>query len=152
MIYIIEDSPLKARKISELIGSIVVNEEIKILGSFQTGLKEIEKLSPKLIVLDMTLPTFDRVPNGREGRLRALGGYDLMKKMQYKKLVSKVVVLTQLESFGDGEEEISFEEVTLRCKRDFPDFFIDSIFFEQTGSAWESALIAIIERVILNDN
>lgn len=145
-IYIIEDNNLKATSISDFFNQEfhgILN--ISIFSSFQSGLRAIEKFHPNLIILDMTLPTFDRKPNAREGRMRPLGGYDLMHKMVHKSIASDVIVVTQLETFGEGEEEISFLEITERCKNDFQEFFLGSVYFDQGGINWQPLLKSLVD-------
>ena len=78
---------LKAKKIIKFLEEdMLYSAEIQIFTSFQSGLRAVEAACPQLVILDMTLPTFDRKPNSREGRVRPLGGYDLMRKMKLKNL------------------------------------------------------------------
>lgn len=148
-IYIVEDNILKAACISDFfLREYVETFSTTVFGSFQSALKAIETSPPDLIILDMTLPTFDRKPNSREGRMRPIGGYDLMCKMKYKDISAYVVVVTQLETFGEGDEEISFPEITARCDRDFPNFFLGSVYFDQGGINWQSNLALLIKKFL----
>ncbi|WP_433740042.1 response regulator [Pseudomonas putida] len=147
-IYIVEDSALKANNIisflSEFYGE---DEQLRLFLSFQSGLKALELEPPGLVILDMTLPTFDRRPNAREGRLRPLGGYDIMRKLKLKNINTKVIVVTQLESFGDDEDEVSFKEITAQCYREFPEFFLGSVYYDQNGTSWRHELEKILRML-----
>ena len=146
IVHIVEDNTFKATSISDFLkgefGEILCTS---VYGSFQSALRAIEVSVPDLIVLDMTLPTFDRKPNSREGRMRPIGGYDLMHKMKHRSLTAAVIVVTQLEQFGEGEEEVSFSEITTRCKRDFPDFFLGSVYYDQGGLNWQGELTSLVQ-------
>tara|TARA_R110002126_G_scaffold274178_2_gene419113 strand:- start:518 stop:988 length:471 start_codon:yes stop_codon:yes gene_type:complete len=145
MIYLIEDSNLKASQIESFLNSeLRFAADVHVYSSFQSGLKALELVPPILAILDMTLPTFDRRPNCREGRLRPLGGYDILRKMRLKNIRSKVVILTQLESFGEGVDKIGFDEITEKCKAEFPDIFLKSIYFDQGGELWQDALREVL--------
>ncbi|MES2264294.1 MAG: response regulator [Pseudomonadota bacterium] len=149
--YIVEDSPLKA----ELLGKFLIERfpilNVHIAGSYQSGLKLIEKESPGLIILDMTLPNFDRLPNAREGRLRPIGGYDMMRKIKLREVQTRIIVVTQLESFGEGEDEVSFEEMAARCATEFSQTYVGSVYFDQREAAWQDELENYIKKVIAND-
>lgn len=109
MIYVVEDSDLKIQKIeSFLLDNGFNKDQICIFRSYQSGIQAILNSPPELIILDMSIPTFDKSIDSREGRLRPLGGYDIMKKILFKKIETKVVVLTQLEFFGEGAEKNKF--------------------------------------------
>src|SRR5690606_24217171 len=141
LIYIVEDSALKAGKIQSFLTQKFTDlHKSEVFSSYQSGLRAIQNRAPDILLLDMTLPNFDRAIHSREGRVRPLGGYDLMRKLQLKELICKVIVVTQLESFGEGDEEISFDEITSRCSIEFPNLFIDSVYFDQSGVKWQIKL------------
>jgi hypothetical protein len=93
----------------------------------------------------MTIPTFDRGHNKREGRLRPLGGYDLMRKLKLRNTRTHVIVVTQIETFGEGEDEVSFSEISARCKREFPEMFLGSVYFRQGEVTWQNELIQHVQ-------
>lgn len=150
-IFVIEDDLLKARSLGNFISVEFPELETEVFRSFRSGLSAIQAGLPSLVILDMTLPTYDRSPGVREGRLRPLGGYDLMRKVQRLKLRPIMIVVTQLESFGEGQNQVSFQEITARCEREFPAFFGGSVYYHPTSSSWgvelKAALTAATERV-----
>ena len=145
--YIVEDSPLKAELIQNFLRERFPELVVRVAASYQSGLKLVQSSPPKLVILDMTLPNFDRMPNSREGRLRPTGGYDMMRKIKLRKIDTRIIVVTQLESFGDGEDEVSFDEITARCRREFPETFVGSVYFDQREAAWQDSLEQLIENV-----
>jgi CheY-like chemotaxis protein len=149
IIHIVEDNIFKATSISDFLnGEFGETFCTSVYGSFQSALRAVEVSVPDLIVLDMTLPTFDRKPNSREGRIRPIGGYDLMHKMKHRSLMAAVIVVTQLEQFGEGEEEVSFSEITTRCEREFPDIFLGSVYYDQGGLNWQGELASLVRMFL----
>lgn len=142
----IEDNPLKADRICSYLEEQFPAATISLYGSFQSGLKAIEDASPDIVLLDMNLPTFDRGPNVREGRNRPLGGYDLMRKLRLRNILPRVVVITQLESFGDGEDEMSFDELTVLCEKEFPSMFAGSVYFSSSDNEWQEDLTRLMNN------
>lgn len=145
---VIEDNQQKAEKIISFLRSKFKNEDIYCLGSYQSGLKFIKKESPDLIILDMTLPTFDRIAGKREGRMRPFGGVDIMRKMQLKKINSKVIVVTQFSVFDDGEERVDFKTLFSRCKNDFSDIFIGSVKYSHSSESWLDELGLFLKKAL----
>ena len=145
--YLIEDDSLKSDKLIAFLKREFSFLEVSIARSFQSGLQLLASATPELVLLDMRLPTFDSLPQSREGRQRPLGGYDLMRKIKRGGMQCPVIIVTQLDSFGDGNDEVSFHEISQRCKREFPGMFFGSVYFPQTSSAWEGELAALILSV-----
>lgn len=143
LIYIVEDDFLKASRLMTFLNENIQGAQTSIFGSFQSGLKAIQLATPDLVILDMTLPTFDRAGSDREGRLRPLGGYDLMRKLVHHSVQVSVVVVTQLETFGEGVDQVTFPELVDRCRRDFPTIFRGAVYFRQAGSAWQHELLKL---------
>lgn len=144
-IFIIEDDQLKLGRIHEYLSHAYSDAVIDCFGSYNSGLRACEQGSPDLVILDMALPTFDRKPNKREGRLRPLGGYDLLSKFDLKDLPIKAIVVTQLTDFGDGDERMSFSEITNICQEEFPSHFLGSVYFAQSNTDWQNDLQNILD-------
>jgi CheY-like chemotaxis protein len=149
ILYIVEDNLIKIEKIQGFLTSRIPEiKKINYFYSFNSGLKAVKENPPNLILLDMTLPTFDRRPNSREGRSRPLGGYDIMRKMKLFGIKSRVIVVTQLESFGEGSEMVGFKDLTILCKKEFGDFFLGSVYFNQSDSAWMEDLYKLLKTAM----
>lgn len=138
LIYLIEDDPQKTEKIATYVRELSPTAELRVLRSYQSGLKEIEKETPNFIVMDMTLPTFDMTGVARHGRPRSLGGYEIMRKIKLRGLSIPTFVISALETFGDGK--ITFEEIRGRCQDEFPGTFLGATFFRLSSDEWKPAL------------
>jgi CheY-like chemotaxis protein len=149
IVHVVEDSALKASNICTFFAhAFPTIAQPEVSGSFQSAMRAIMEMKPDLIIMDMTIPTFDRKPNAREGRMRPIGGYDLMCKMKHRAILASVIVVTQLETFGEGDEEVSFSEITSRCEREFPDLFLGSVYYDQSGLSWQADLEKLVSSLL----
>jgi hypothetical protein len=71
-----------------------------------------------------------------------------MRKVRRRGLAPAVIVVTQLETFGEGENQVSFAEITEKCRREFPDMFVGSVYYHPTSSDWKSPLTELVSRTI----
>lgn len=142
--YIVEDDALKSERLILFMRERFPTSEVTLFGSFQSGLKAVELKVPDLLLLDMTLPTFDRQLGARESRLRPLGGYELLSKLRLKSIKTKVIVVTGLVAFGEGGSRITFEEVEGRCRYEFGSLFAGMIYYQQTSLEWQQILASCI--------
>lgn len=147
-VYLVEDDPLKAKVISSFMAEHFPDLDLEFYCSFHSGLKAIESNPPDLVLLDMTLPTYDRAPGEREGRLRPLGGYELLSKIRLRAIKTKVIVITGLISFGDGGQRITFDEINSRCVVEFPDSFMGMVYYQQSDLDWCDDLERLIREII----
>lgn len=147
LVYLVEDDSLKADVLIEFLKEKLPTGEVSCFGSFQSGLRAIQKESPHLILLDMTLPTFDRGSSQSEGRLRPLGGYDIMRKLKLKNIPFRAIVVTQLETFGEDDNRVTYEEITDRCQKEFSGQFFGSVHFPQGSDDWKDDLGRLIDAL-----
>jgi len=150
-VYLVEDDPLKAKVISGFMAERFPDLSLDFYCSFHSGLKAIENNTPDLVLLDMTLPTYDRAPGEREGRLRPLGGYELLSKIRLRAIKTKVIVITGLISFGDGAQRITFAEINSRCIAEFPGLFTGMVYYQQSDLDWCDDLARFVREIIGGD-
>lgn len=146
LIYIVEDDPLKAESLSVFMKAADATAKIDIFRSYHSGLSAIMERKPDLLILDMTLPTYDRSPATRAGRIRPLGGYELLRKVRLHDASVHAIVVTMLESFGDGDEEVSYDDMTKTCRSDFDGMFLGSVYFQLGTSNWQVELKSIYDQ------
>ncbi|MGT2502567.1 response regulator [Bradyrhizobium guangxiense] len=147
-VLIIEDETQKAERVSGVVRAAVPDAEIRVCRSYQSGLRFLEQESHiNLVILDVSLPTFDPDPELRHGRPRPLGGYDLMRKMKRKNRTPPVVILTALENFGSATQQYSFEQLSAKCSEEFPENFKGAIYYSQSRTTWRDQLTDVIRAV-----
>lgn len=143
-ILIVEDNSAKAEELESFIRSSCQPIELSSSRSYQSGLKAVRDFAPDVLLLDMTLPTFDPAPHQGEGRMRQQGGYELMRKLKLKNMRPTVILVTQFESFGEGEDEMSLAEIVARCREEFPGIYYGHVYFSLVDSGWRSKLKRIL--------
>jgi hypothetical protein len=93
-----------------------------------------------LIVLDMSLPTFDMGPTESGGRPQGFGGAELMRHMERSEREMPVVIVTQWERFGKKPKEIGLPELTRSLQEEHPTMFRGLIYFSSSHEAWKNEL------------
>jgi CheY-like chemotaxis protein len=148
-VLIIEDDSQKAQNVWDLVAEVRKGVQMHVCRSYQSGLRWLSEPAHcvDLVILDMSLPTFDPTPDQRQGRPRPLGGHDLMRKLRRAGRSPAVVVLTALENFGLKSEQLTFEELSKRCAAEFPEMFRSAIQYSQSSSGWRSKLTETIREI-----
>ncbi len=118
-ILVVEDDVFKGRQIVNFTKSINNNIIITQKGALNSGLLELTKNEYDLVILDMSLPTFD---NNESEHFQPYGGLLFLDEVKRKKYKVPIVIVTQYASFGEGEGETTLEEIDLNCKNKYPNF------------------------------
>lgn len=144
-ILIIDDEIVKRNELSQFISELTIMKEIHYGQSYTSGLRAIIKYKPKLILLDMSMPTYDPTQEDpRGGRPLSMAGHYLLKEIKRKKINTKVIVFTQHPYQEIKNINKSLDEITAMFHKEFPDIFIDSIFYNVTENNWKNKLQTLL--------
>jgi len=137
---VIEDDPNKAKNLEDFLIEGFPGENVKLCRSYQSGLKAVLEGSFDLVVLDMQLPTFD-IKSGEDGhKFRKMAGVDILNEIKRKNRKSKVIIVTQFETFGEGEHYIDLSDLKKELKKNFSTLYIDTVFYDAKFSSWRENL------------
>ncbi|MDX2172976.1 MAG: response regulator [Bacteroidota bacterium] len=125
-----------------------LTDDFRIAKSIQSGKKALQEEKYDLILLDMTIPTFDVSPLEQGGRTQPFGGRMLLAQMVRNRVETKVVVVTQFDLFGKGEAEITLQELDNQLKNSFPKIYCGAIHFSVSITGWKDLLYKKINNLI----
>lgn len=145
-ILIVEDDELKTERIRNFIKLELPDYEIEVARSYKSGLRALVAARRALVILDMTLPSFDISPGSDGGRPLSLGGKELLRQMKRRCLIYPSVVLTGFDAFGSEPEAVTLDQLDNELKRSFGDFYIGSIYFNATSDDWRDQLRVFIHK------
>jgi CheY-like chemotaxis protein len=143
-ILVIEDSPEKARHLVEFLSSELAHPDVETRQSYRNGLAAIRDGRPELVLLDMTLPNYDRSGADRGGRTRVYAGRDILREMQRLKLPSHAIIVTQFETFREDGQERTLEELQRELEDDFPINYLGTVYYHASRSDWRPKLAQLI--------
>lgn len=146
---IIEDDPNKSRQIMEFLKEDFDNASIAECRSYRSGLNNIIKDPPEVLILDMTMPTYDISSTEKGGRTRAYAGMEILGEIKRKKINLKVIIVTQFENFGEGGNIMTLEEIKDLLLNDFPNHYLCTISYQPSEAKWRKELSHAIKGVIV---
>lgn len=138
-ILIIEDDENKLKQISTFIKEFSKYIELTESRSYHSGIKEVLKNTFDLIILDMTMPTFDISPSEVGGRPRVYAGIDILSQMKKKLISIPVVVVTQFETFGESGNKISLDELDNQLRSEYNNY-LSAIYYNASSDNWKNEL------------
>lgn len=106
-VLIVEDNRNKLKQIRDLLEKKYADCEIVEAYAFNSGVKKVLENNWDLVILDMSLPTYNITYTESGGDKKPIAGKNIMKRMLNRKIYTPVVVITQFETFDD--DKISLE-------------------------------------------
>ena len=109
--------------------------------SYNSAVKAIKEDSFDLILLDMTMPTFDISAQESGGRSQPFGGKMILYELVRREIITKVIVITQFDIFGKGNEEITLRDLDTELMELFSVNYIGAIQYSIKYSNWKALLL-----------
>ena len=144
-ILIIEDNQLKREKVREFVKTSF-DANLFEACSYNSGVKTAIANDFDFIILDMSMPTFDRTDATNGGRFRAIGGKEIASKLFKIKRLVPFAVLTGYKDFSVDARNLSIEEIDELLKS-VGDNYRGCVLYDVAESGWKEKLFEIIRRV-----
>lgn len=146
-ILLIEDDQNKQNEIKDFVEKYLSNDvSIDVKRSFQSGYQAIINNCYDLLLLDMSMPTFDIGLGESGGRSRPFAGKDILMRLKARKIRLPVVVVTQFVRFGDRNKYITLSEIKEELRSKYSENYINTVYYQSTSNDWKKNL-----QEVLND-
>ncbi len=139
---LIEDDEYKATQIRNFLAK--QGYELDLRMAFQSGMRAVMQGSYDLLLLDMSIPTFDPAGVNRGSRHRPFGGKDVLRELKRRELDIPVVVVTQYSVFGEGRENITLEELNGSLRDEFDGIYRGLVYFDASSLDWTLKLTEML--------
>ena len=144
---LVEDDEDKRQQLAAFIKGQLSSDVIEAR-SLQSGLKALIANDYDLIVLDMSMTTFDISPaeNENGGRPQPFGGREILLQMKRRRIATRAVVVTQYDKFGQGDEETSLDELDRQLHEAFPNTYIGAVAYNVGFTGWQDQLLNLLQE------
>lgn len=145
-ILIIEDNKNKLSRLKSFILDMRFEKEIKIeeANSFTSGIRRINEKIWDIVILDMSLPTYDITHHENGGDKKPVAGKEIMKRMIHRNIIIPVIIITQFDTFG--ENRITLDILNREFEEEFGRIWKGTIFYD--GDEWKNKLDYILTNAI----
>lgn len=147
-IFIVDDEDGKIQNISDFVKSRFPDCEIEIFRSFQKGLHALLTDPPDMLLLDMTMPTYEVGPRESGGRERRYAGREIIRRLNRKKILVPVIVITQYEQFEEGGKDVDLKTIKNELAERYSSLFVDAIYYNASDSQWMSHLESLLKPIV----
>jgi CheY-like chemotaxis protein len=146
-ILFVEDNPHKRASVIEYIKVLLPDSEVVEAYSFSSGCQAITRHQFSLILLDISLPTYDRVGSESGGKFRPFAGKEIARKLIRSGSKSRVAFITQYNSFSDRGTSYSFDSLGADLASEIGGNFAGLVFYDSSRSSWKTEISTILDAV-----
>lgn len=115
--------------------------------SVSSAIQHLRGSTPDLILLDMSLPTFDVGPGESGGRPQGFGGVEVLRYIDRFGIRVPVIVITAYEAFAKDGRQINLTALEDQLKKAHGEMFIGIVYYNSVYETWLEDLSSAIDRV-----
>lgn len=146
-ILIVEDESPKYEHIKSFFIDMITNVKIDQSRSVSSAIDYLDDESPDLIILDMSLPTFDISDYETGGRPQGFGGIEILRNMYLEDNFCPTVVVTGYPSFlKESGEMVGLNELRIELIDKYGDFLKGVLHFNTTTDEWKNEMKRIVSE------
>ena len=147
-ILIADDEQPKLASIADWLSIFAPKVEILTSRSVRSTIHAAISSRPDLILLDMSLPTFDIAQGETGGRPQGFGGAEVLRHLEFYELLPKVIVITQYEGFESKGKHVGLRELGEELRSQHGDSFVDCVYFSAVSDEWKLQLGGFISQMV----
>jgi CheY-like chemotaxis protein len=147
-ILVADDESRKIENISEFIAEKFPNFSLLTSRSVKSTISSIVEGAFDLIILDMSLPTFDIAPGEPGGRAQGSGGIEVLRNMDFHEIETPVIVVTQYETVPERGMLVPLKAIEERLYKEHPGTFRGCVFFGALNDTWRPILLEKVESIL----
>lgn len=147
-ILLVEDEAPKRANVRSLVEGMNINAVITEARSVGSAIRQLRRETFELVLLDMSLPTFDVGAGESGGRPQGFGGIEVLRYMDRFKVTAPAIVITAYPAFASGDQEIDLSSLSEKLKIDHPHSFSDLVFYNSMFSTWRVELEEMVRKAL----
>ena len=142
-ILIVEDNTKKLESIKKYFINNCPECVIDETYSFSGGRKKVFERKWDLVILDMTLPTYDITHSESGGDKKPIAGINIIKRMKNRGVYYSTIIITQFETFDD--EKISLASLNQELEEKYSDIWKGTVYYGD--DEWEEKLTELLKKL-----
>ena len=140
-ILLVEDEAPKRIHIERFLTNFSQAIQVNSVYSVNTALDRLDIEIPDILLIDMSLPTFDIGEHEGGGRPQGLGGVEILRYMSMAEIVCPVIVITGYEAFPrDAGSPVELSQIRQELLSDFSHLVRGVLHYNSTYDEWKLQL------------
>ena len=137
-------------KLQDIVGLIYENYpevHITTAKSLQSGLTEALTDDHDLMLVDMTMPNFDRTVTDDGGRPHAFAGREILRQMRRRGVTTPAIIVTHFHRFGPEDDFTTLEQLKVELETRF-DNYVGTVQYRSNVDDWRGELMSVITKAL----
>jgi CheY-like chemotaxis protein len=147
-ILLVEDEAPKQERILSFLREHWPDSSVRTARSVRSAVDQLTSDELDLVLLDVSLPTFDVGPNESGGRPQNFGGVEVLRYMDLYEKPIPTILITAYEAFSKDGKPIDHEALDHELREQHPNSYRGLIYYNSLFTEWRTFLEDIIAKEI----
>jgi CheY-like chemotaxis protein len=147
-ILVVEDEDPKLEGIQKFLKDFDATLDISFARSVKSGLNRLGVELPDVLLLDMSLPTFDITGFEPGGRPQGFGGMEIVRYLDSLESRVPTIVVSAYDAFARDGKSVELKDLALELVTDFPDMIRGVVYFNPIHDQWSDELATLIRSCL----
>jgi CheY-like chemotaxis protein len=143
-ILLVEDEDPKLAGIQKFLKDFGGHLSLEVARSVKAGLESLQLRLPDVLILDMSLPTFDITAIEPGGRPQGFGGIEIIRYLDSLDAQVPTIVVSAYEAFAKDGKNIDLRALEIELVRDFPQLVKGVVYFNPLQADWSGSLRSLL--------
>lgn len=139
-VLLVEDEDPKRQHLLNFCDEVFATVTIELAASVRGAIDFLRSTSVDLVLLDMSLPTFDIAAKERGGRPQGAGGIEVMRFLEMMDLSVPIVVVTAYPAIQIDGRQQTLDEVDALLREEHPGLYRGLVYFNSVYGGWRQEL------------
>jgi CheY-like chemotaxis protein len=140
-ILLVEDEAPKRTHVERFLKNLGLELTLTVAESVNSALDALDEQLPDLLLLDMSLPTFDVGERESGGRPQGSGGIEILRHMTLAEINCPTIVITGYEAFQrEAGKPVDLSQLRAELEEEFPQCLKGVLHFNSTYDEWKTEL------------
>lgn len=146
-VLIVEDEAPKLDRLVNFVSTTWPDATIRTARSVRSAISSIQTAVPDLVLLDMSLPTFDIGPKEPGGRPQGFGGIEVLRYFDLFEIAVPTIVVTAYEAFSrETGTLVNHGELNDLLSTEHPGNYRGLVYYNSLFTDWRNNLTALIQE------
>lgn len=146
-ILLVEDEAPKRKHIRDLLTELAPRARTSTARSVNSALDILMKDRVDLLLLDMSLPTFDVGDRENGGRPQGFGGTEILRHITMSEIECPTVIITGYEGFTlESGATVDLAQLRAELLDEFPSLLRAVLHYNSTFDEWKTVLAATLSK------
>lgn len=150
-VLIVEDERPKLNSIKEFLSKEYKNLICYEAMSVNSAMVQLDEIDVDILLIDMSLPTYDISASESGGRSQRFGGEEIIDYMTFLEKVVPVIIITQYKGFANDDtrgEILSISSLADKIAAKYPEIYKGIVYYDGSANKWRRELKEMIESAI----